>query len=74
MTKKDYQAIAIVLGNKLAEVSKWKNIEAQSLSLAYIEDFMRMLAEDNAKFDRGIFIAYIQNVAERNGYKGELLF
>lgn len=59
MTKKDYIKIADVLGNKLKQVSSWNNIEARSLSIAYIEDFMSMLNNDNPRFDKNKFIEYI---------------
>jgi len=61
MNKKDYIKIAEVLRSKYIEVGKWgaNSTEAQSLSLAYIEDFMTMLKEDNPSFNREKFINYI---------------
>lgn len=62
MTKKDYEVIADVLGNKLQEVKKWRGSEgitATSLALAYIEDFITALSKDNPHFDRIKFVAYI---------------
>jgi hypothetical protein len=59
MTKKDYIKIADVLKNKYEAVKSWRNIEAQSLTLAYIEDFARMLNDDNPKFNRIKFYKFI---------------
>lgn len=62
MTKKDYEVIADVLGNKLEEVKKWKageGITAVSLSLAYIEDFISALSKDNPRFNADLFVKYI---------------
>lgn len=62
MTKKDYIVIADVLGNKLQEVKAWRGsdmITGRSLALAYIEDFINALSQDNPRFDRIKFISYI---------------
>lgn len=59
MTKKDYIIIADVLGNKIVEVSKWSNIESQSLAIAYVEDFIKILKADNPQFNKQMFIDYI---------------
>ena len=59
MTKKDYIKIADILAKKSAEVDKWNNAEAKSLTLAYIEDFIVMLQLDNPRFNRARFIEYI---------------
>jgi len=59
MTQKDYIKIADVLGAKLEEVHEWRNAEAESLALAYIEDFMDMLEKDNPRFSREKFKNYL---------------
>lgn len=59
MTKKHFTAIADILGNKLQTVSTWNNPEAHSLALAYIEDFLRLFAQDNPRFDKKRFVEYI---------------
>lgn len=59
MTKKDYILIANVLKNKYECVKTWKNDNCQSLAMAYIEDFMKMLQTNNPNFDRSKFISYI---------------
>lgn len=59
MTKKDYILIANVLKNKYEEVMKWDNFEARSLTLAYIEDFAKMLKQDNTKFNKDKFYKFI---------------
>lgn len=66
MTKKDYVRIADILGKKLSEVSTWSNVEAQSLSIAYIEDFTSMLESENKKFDKKRFIDYINQKYNTN--------
>lgn len=62
MTKKDYEVIADVLGNKLQEVKAWRGsdrITAFSLSLAYVEDFIKALKNDNPRFNADLFVKYI---------------
>lgn len=59
MTKKDYIKIANVLKNKFETVQTWHNIECQSLSMAYIEDFANMLADDNPRFNKIKFYKFI---------------
>lgn len=59
MTKKDYILIASVLKNKYETVKNWNNIDCQSLSLAYIEDFAKMLKVNNKRFDKVKFYKLI---------------
>jgi hypothetical protein len=58
MTKKDYIFIADLLGNKLKTTNNY-SIESQSLMLAVIEDFINLLRADNERFNKKIFIEYI---------------
>ena len=62
MTKKDYELIAHVLGKKLVQVQSWKNIEAQSLTIAYIEDFIAVLTLENPAFDKIKFLKFINRM------------
>lgn len=62
MTKKDYQLIAHVLGKKLIEVQAWNNTEAQSLTIAYIEDFIAVLQLENPAFDKIKFLKFINKM------------
>lgn len=59
MTKKDYELIAEVLKAKYESVKTWKNIEAQSLMLAIIEDFAGALNEENPRFNKQMFYKFI---------------
>lgn len=59
MTIQEVEKIAEVLKNKYNEVGKWKLSECQSLSLAYIEDFLTMLQTNDKNFDRSNFINLI---------------
>jgi len=59
MNKKDYVLIADLLGKKLITVTGWDNMEAHSLALAYIEDFMDLLTVNDINFNRTMFINYI---------------
>jgi hypothetical protein len=59
MTKKDYIKIADLLGNKLECVGTWHSVEAYSLALAYLEDFIKLLELDNPRFNKSTFIKYI---------------
>jgi hypothetical protein len=61
MTKKDYELIAHVLGKKLIEVKSW-SIEAQSLSIAYIEDFITILQLENKEFAKIKFFKFINKM------------
>lgn len=58
MTKKDYELIAKVLGNKYKQVQAWRNgnIEAECLTLAYLEDFVLAFEQNNPKFNRSKFL------------------
>lgn len=56
MTKKDYELIARLLGNKYKQVQSWTNLEAQCLTLAYLEDFVLAFEQNNPKFDRSKFL------------------
>ena len=73
MTRKDYIKTADLLSRKLLAVETWHNIEAYSLALAFVEDFINLFSEDNPRFDRNKFVAYIDKKNKEGGSKGTLL-